>query len=69
MYMLKNLKANNLNRRTVQIVGQKEERVLVKFIGTQNIFSVQWSSLEKWIGPSLEVAARAAQKLGFRVVE
>ena len=69
MYMLKNLKANNLNGRTVQIVGQKEERVLVKFIGTQNIFSVQRSSLENWVGPSLEVAARAAQKLGFRVVE
>ena len=68
MYMLKNLKANNLNGRTVQIVGQKEERVLVKIIGTEKIFSVDWSTLENWTGPSLEVAARAAQKLGFRVV-
>jgi len=67
--MLKNLKANDLNGRTVQIVGQKEERVLVKIIGTEKIFSVEQGSLKNWMGPSLEVAARAAQKLGFRVVE
>ena len=69
MYMLKNLKNHNLNGRTVHIVGRKEERVLVKIIGTEEIVSVQPDCLANWVGPSLEVAARAARSLGFRVVE
>ena len=67
--MLKNIKNHNLNGRTVQIVGRKEEHVLVKIIGTEKIVSVQSDCLESWVGPSLEVAARAARSLGFRVVE
>ena len=69
MYMLKNLKNHNLNGRTVQIVGRKEDRVLVKIIGTERIVSVKSDCLGDWVGPSLEVAARAAISLGFRVVE
>ena len=69
MYMLKNLKNHELNGRPVQIVGRKEERVIVKIIGTEKIASVQWECLGNWVGPSMEVAARAARSLGFRVVE
>ena len=69
MHMLKNLKNHDLNGRTVQILERKEDRVLVKIIGTERIVSVQSDCLGNWVGPSLEVAARAAISLGFRVVE
>ena len=69
MYTLTNLRNSNLNGKTVQIVERKDERVLVQIIGREEIFAVSWDCLRDWKGPSVEVAARAAKNLGFKVIQ